>query len=285
MTFWAKLLTIICCFLSLVFATMSGVIFAKRQDFRDGWEKEKAARALSEQKLQDDISVLSQTLDDVKGKLADAQKAHSAATLELDKTRGERDTALRQFNDETAKSQAFQNTLNQYNAKLDLVVTQNADFVKANKALEAENSKRMAELTTANVQISQLQKSKTDLEKERKDLQVQLADARDSLAFNAEVFKELAARNIEAAGVIHDLQSLPDIRGRVAAVDAKTRSVVLNVGRKQGVMKNYTFTVFRGSQFVGNVSIFEVSDTLSAGHIEVERAPVQVGDSAWTRLP
>jgi len=124
----------------------------------------------------------------------------------------------------------------------------------------------------------------TELEKLRDSLQTQLAQAKDTIALNEEVFAELSKHGIEARTVIAGLQNVPPIDGLVIAVLPDTHTVALNVGSKQGVRKNFNFTIFRGPDFIAKVNVFDVEEKRCAAQIITSSGPVKVGDAAQTRL-
>ena len=94
----------------------------------------------------------------------------------------------------------------------------------------------------------------------------------------------MSRRNVAWRELITSWATLPDIKAKVLKVDAESNFVLLNVGRKQGVMKNYDFSIFRDGVFVAKVNVFDVQDDLCAARITVPKLPIQRGDNAWTRL-
>ena len=62
--------------------------------------------------------------------------------------------------------------------------------------------------------------------------------------------------------------------------------VIISAGRADKVRRGYEFTVFRGNEYVAKVVIDLVAETYCVGHSrkEMERLPVEVGDSVKTRF-
>ena len=111
-----------------------------------------------------------------------------------------------------------------------------------------------------------------------------LGKAEETLKLNDDIFAELSRRNVAWRELIAGWATLPDIKGKVVKVDAESNFILLNAGRKQGVMKNYDFSIFREGVFVAKVSVFDVQDDLCAARVVVPKLAIQRGDSAWTRL-
>ena len=285
MTFWAKLLTIVAFVLSLVFATMSGVIFTKRNDFRALLKAEKVAHESDVKKYADEIAEKDLRLESKEADLGNANTKISSLTHELETTRTERDSYARQLKDQTATTERFRTSLDKYVRDNEATMARNKELIAYNKKVEGENRKLMAALTEERKTTSNLEKVKADLENERDGLKAGLAKANEHLKLNEEAFAELRRRHFEVRQAIDKIKTLPTVKAKVVTVDTGAKVVVLNVGRKDGVKKNFTFTIFRGPKFVGTVNIFDLNEEWSAGHIELANLPMQRGDDAWTRLP
>jgi len=285
MTFWAKLLTIILFVLSIAFAAMSGVVFSKRQDWRLQASRAQSEKEQITKQKDQEIAGLRMQLEARTADLNNLQSQVRDLTNELDTTRRDREDLARKLRDQETANADMQATLRQNNQALETIMTRNKEVAAENRKLEQENRDLMGRLTEANVRRSELEKQVAEMTQDLQKTRTQLADATEQLKFNEEIFAELSRRNVEWRNVIQDLQALPDIRAKVLQVDPAAKMVVLNVGRNQGVKKNFTFTIFRDASFVAYVNIFEVGDDMSAGYIQVAKRPVQQGDDAWTRLP
>ena len=285
MTFWAKLLTILILVLSLVFATMSAFVFTQRTNLNQ------ELGTLSEQ-YDADVGNLNSTIEEQRMELAEQSQTISDLNAELAGLKQE--YATLQSNHEQVKQelsdtemalQQARETINTRDKTLEVVMQRNEKLEERDDVLEAENHELSTKLTAANAEISDLKKTRAELEETRDNLEEALADARDKLRFNEEVFNALAQANIEAKAIIEDIQAVPTVSGRVVYVDPETRSLVLNVGREQGVRKAFNFTIYRGDEFVAKASVFEVGERQSAATIEYSKLPVEIGDNATTRLP
>jgi hypothetical protein len=68
------------------------------------------------------------------------------------------------------------------------------------------------------------------------------------------------------------------------SVNKDLRFVVLNKGSKDGVKAGYTFQIYRGQQYKGQVRVQDVQEGMCSALILNEKAPIANGDSATTRL-
>ena len=287
MTFWAKLLTIIAFVLSLVFATMSGVVFTKRADLRGELKK-------VGEKLGGQIEALENEKNDANATIVVLQADLTKKTAEATDLANRLDTAVREretFESEVAKRQALveklTTNLSDQQRAFQATLNRNKELIGHNKTLGDKNRQLMSELTGEKTQNSQLRKEKADLENLRDQIKASLAQATQAIALHNEVFAELRSRNIEYRDILDSFLAMPTIRAKVVSVKDDAGMVVLNVGKDDGVKKNFTFTVHRGPKFLAKVSVFEVRDDISAAMIDVKgkSAAIQRGDNAWTRLP
>jgi len=287
MTFWAKLLTIIAFVLSLVFATMAGVVFTKRADLRGELKNVRddlGARIAALEKEKNDANA---TIEVLKADLSKKTTEATDLTNRLETAVRERAT----FESEVAKRQALveklTTNLSDQQRAFQATLDRNKELIAHNKTLGDKNRQLMSELTEEKTQNSELRKEKAELEDLRDQLKASLAQAEQTIGLHNEVFAELRSRNIEYRNILDSFLAMPTIRAKVVSVKPDAGMIVLNVGKEDGVKKNFTFTVHRGPKFVAKVSVFEVRDDISAAMIDVKAkgAAIQRGDNAWTRLP
>jgi len=85
-----------------------------------------------------------------------------------------------------------------------------------------------------------------------------------------------------------DIVAQPDIEAAVLDVrhDPPPGLVMLNVGKNVGVKRGYTFEIFNGSRYKGQVRVENVQDDISSALIirAVPDASITQGDSASTHL-
>ena len=130
--------------------------------------------------------------------------------------------------------------------------------------LETENNTLYAKLSDGQSRSNKLEKENTDLTASLKTATAALGKAEDTIKLNDEIFAELSRRNVAWRELITKWATLPDIKAKVVRVDTESNFVLLNVGQKQGVKKNYEFSIFRDGTFVAKVNVFDVQDDLCA---------------------
>jgi len=72
------------------------------------------------------------------------------------------------------------------------------------------------------------------------------------------------------------VSSLPDIEGRVIAVDPENRLVVVNLGRKDNVKPGDRLSVYRGNDFIADIELVKIQNQLSAGAVLSKDNQIQV---------
>lgn len=270
MTFWAKLLTVIVLVLSVFFAAASALLFAGRTEWRQEY-----------QKLQDNtdaqIAALKTNLEAMTSdyKKADADRTQLAA----DKAGLET----------TNKAQAdqivqLQNDARQKNMLIDKMNSQ-ITYLEEDRKWADDRYTAMRDLKEkAENEANDLRTKLTDSEKANRQLTQRNAALTDDLQKTKEnltaVTEMLAAKNELIAhlyDVFPNMRSQIDtfaklekrINGKAVAVDEASGIVIINIGTKAGVEKDYKFTVYRNGEFKGMIRIFALNgDSLAAGRIE-----------------
>jgi len=285
MTFWAKLLTVILFALSIAFAAASGVLFAKREDFRGQLEAAKRDHAREIEALNRKVGELDGDLAAKKNELQNATTDLTARRLQIQKLTGDVTQLRGQVQKLETDAAAQRNLAAKLAQDVKALTNRNGALAKENESVTKENRTLHTNLRTERTRTSTLEKANAALIGERDELKVNLADAKKQIDEDEEIFAALAERNIEARTVIGMTRIIPEVKARVASVDLKNGLVVLNVGSKQGVKKNFEFTVFRDDKFIATINVFHLQDDYSAARIITKKDDVQLGDDAWTRLP
>lgn len=146
-----------------------------------------------------------------------------------------------------------------------------------NEALDAKEKQKSAEddlvrtegdLATANDRISELETALAGLDQEKTHVESLLNIAR-SKGFD-----------------ISSLVAMPDIDAEVVEVDNSLGFVILSAGSEQGVAKGFTFQLYRGKEYLGEVEVDNLWAKRCAARIKLlnEGAAIQIHDSASTVL-
>ena len=284
MTFWVKLLTVVVFILSLIFASMSIVLFGKREDYRYKFVQEAALHAQEKQQWTQDNAKLHEQLTQAGTEIAEANANVNAIKVSLSTANDlvkSKEADLREKDIQSQKDKDLNlkiaYDLDKFTADLR---SANADREK----LTTENKSLYVKFSDAESRSNKLEKENTDLTASLTTATAALDKAKDTLKLNDEIFAELSRRNVAWRELITKWATLPDIKTKVLSVDKESNIVLLNAGLKQGVQKNFEFSIFRDGTFVAKVNVIDVQDNLCAARITVPKLPIQKGDNAWTRL-
>jgi len=134
------------------------------------------------------------------------------------------------------------------------------------------------------------QQGQRDAEDAQKALERQIADLeteKQSLTDQVAKLDTHLSMLVEKTGVsVSDLMAQEKVDGSVLAVDTSTGLVMLNVGSEQGVKRGYSFDVWSGNQYKGQVVVQNVQPNMSSATIKapVQGTVIRQGDLASTRM-
>lgn len=142
--------------------------------------------------------------------------------------------------------------------------------------VEAENNALVQRLIT-------WRRNHAELQKERERLESALAQCKEALAG---LRQPRQVGGIIWGSCIWPPPAREPIRGKVIAVNAGLRLLVINQGRMAGVKKRTSFIVFRGNTYVGKAVVDDVYLDRSAARYERDAMArkVRVGDAVTTKL-
>lgn len=148
-----------------------------------------------------------------------------------------------------------------------------------------ERDKAYEEKETAEEQLAVMVARSADLDKDNHDLKVLLASLQEDLNAS-EATLALLREKYDIGLLVADLPA-PAIDAKVSNVSNQTTPAlcVLSVGDEDGVKPGFTFTVYRGTEFVGRVLVERVQDDLSFCRVLFTKdgSQIQINDSATTR--
>jgi hypothetical protein len=184
-------------------------------------------------------------------------------------------------------------------ANLDKIGGQLGDLVAQNKSLEEAKSRAMQGQNDAERARDAAQQAQAGAEAAQRAAQQQVTTMQRDLAAAAEqeraLREELASLDarfktlVDRTGAnIDELMAQPLIEGRVLDVNKTIEPglVALNVGSDAGVQRGFTFEVYRGRDYLGQVRVENVRPSMSTALIvrTYEGRDIRQGDMAATRL-
>ena len=290
MTFTAKVLVLIILVLSLIFATMAGVLYNKRMKYQQALADVKSTLVVKIGELGQEVKKRDGQISKLRDDYAKLQFADEKVKMELAKTK-----ELGQKSDEIIKDLREDNI--QVKADKDAMQTllktaeQRRDLVEKELATRRKELEKTSEkLFKAQTDISNLNRNLAKVEDQRDKLGEANRGLSERLEMRENQIALLRKRFGYDAAVQNTLDSefttLKDIQGKVLKVDPGTGYVIINRGRADDVLKDYVFTVYRDDNYVARIRISELDPEgkLSAGKIINQKLPVKRGDTVATRL-
>lgn len=281
----AKLFTVINVVLAGVFLGWAANALSTASDFKTQLAAEKSAH------------------EKTKADMGTEKSSLIAAKQELEKTRdtirGERDQATAEIErlkgqvaDEERKNNEMRGDVAKIANSIDNLTAQNKqlaeardkamqsqrdaekardDAVAAQKAAESNKGDLETQLHTAQNTIADLEKGSTGLKKDLDSANTQLASL-------------VAATGVSAG----EISSMPQIEGRVLDISMNVEPglVAINKGSDDGVKRGFTFEVYDGRTYKGQVRVEYVHPNVSSALIvrAVPGQKIRQGDAASTRL-
>lgn len=258
-----------------------------------------------------------QTADDFKGDLADEQAAHQATrsaseeeisglniqlnTLrddqrkfigERDGLKTERDALQGQLDEEKrtngqmrAQLAEIASTLGDYRDSIAQLGREKDAAVERAHAAENERDDATQAAQDAELERRNAEEARGRAEERIDELTQEIENLRSQLSATSSRLEAVVAKyNIPS----EDLAAVPQIEAAVLEVrrDIPPGLVMLNVGQSAGVKRGYTFHVYRGGTYKGQVRVEGVEgENCSAIPVGGDLgATIQQGDSATTRL-
>jgi len=278
----SKVFTILNVVLALFLVGTVASILARSDDYKDKWTKEVDAHKLDTDKLQAEIDAALGETSSLKVRVGELGNQKSNVEISLQTMTAERDQ-LRNDNN------GLRTEVGGINTSLAGLQTQLADAESRNKTLMDQNESYSSATAAAEA-------AKLAAENDRARLDGDLARRDDDVAAaETQVTQLLAERDLlnaersalVAAGVnIHEIigDTEPLIEATVS--DVGTGFVVLSVGESDGVRMGYSFDVYRGPNYIGQVVVDKVFPDNSIARVVVTNPGegFQRLDNATTRL-
>jgi chromosome segregation ATPase len=253
------------------------------------------------------------TTKELKKELADAQAAHATALAAKDEELAKLDVDLK---DVTEQQRTMREERDGIRAEADRLKTQVEELRRAGETMQANLTKIQATLGDYNNSITQLTQQKDAAveraheaerardtamaEKQAAELAMSAAEEATNNAnltiadlekVKADLMAQVDTLDTRLTALVdrtgtswEDIAVQKPIDAQVLRVDRELQFVVINKGRADEVKPGYTFDIYRGSTYKGQVRIQDVQENMSSGQIVVEKNAIATGDSATTTL-
>jgi len=281
----AKAFVVLNLFLSLIFMTISGVLFAHEQHWKDKAENSQALVGKWMRDYDDLADTLKQKIDglvrdktELKNKLDDKEDEITQKNTQLTTLKNE-NTALRDANRRLQQSyealdQRWKSTDQQRKTVMNELDRRTAELARLREA-KSLSDEQVVLLSAAQ---GESRRTINKLEDQIASQQKEIDEKSRILAAAKRIGPDVIRMALEEkqGGVV------PPIRAKVLAVDEGTKIVLLSVGREDQVEPNMKFIIYRGAEFVGDVIVDKVYAQRCSARITLVKQPIMVGDEAAT---
>lgn len=281
----AKLFTILNVILAGVFLGFAAHSLNTEASFKERLDKEVAAHKVDKDALGADKSKLA-------AEKAELEKARDAMQGERDSAKAEIDRLKGQVADQERANNEMRGSVDKISKSIDQLVADNKQLNdardkaaaaqrEAEKSRDDANTARAAaeakagdldtKLHTSDNKIADLEKANVDLKKDRDSKETQL----QSLSEYTQV-------------KLSDFVNVPQIDGKVLDVSMQVEPglVSINKGEDDGVKRGFTFEIYDGKTYKGQVRVEYVHKS-SCSALLIRPVPgqkIKQGDSASTRI-
>lgn len=240
-------------------------------------EQQMAAKVTEYEQASSEFTSQKRALDGEKRSLESAKQ-----DLEV-----ERDNAKRSADKESLDNQQLRDDLSKLAVNYELLQGDLSASQQRNIALQDSNDDLRGQAQTA-------QNDAREAELARRDLEDQIATYEDSIeGLNGELTVAMdrarqAERLVDFAKTAgfdpSTLIATPAIDALVAQVDTEYGFVILDKGAADSVEKGFTFDIYRGPDYLGQVRVDTVNDNYSTARIMLSNGTMRAHDRATTRL-
>jgi cell shape-determining protein MreC len=188
-------------------------------------------------------------------KLSDALKRSS----EIDKKLQEANYQIDYLNKELEKEKTSQQDMLKETEQL-------RNVLKQKEAAEGDLRER---LTQSQTKSKNLESQLAQLESEKATLTNRIIELEDGASQGVELGEIVVGPQATAAGVVpgpESIQKIPitSLQAKVLVVNKKYNFAVIDLGSRDGVKFNDTFSVYHGNNYIGDIRVEKVHESMSA---------------------
>jgi predicted nucleic acid-binding Zn-ribbon protein len=287
MSLLAKVFIVIQTVLIMAYLGVSATLYQHRREWRSSYAKLRERYSVMTKRSSEEIKTLQRSLEaraqfisvkdgevqHLKGLYAGQLQAALEAAKKLLEKQKDLEAARREFEATNASLTATTNTLSK--------TQERANDLQAR--LDEANGRR----SLAETQVARLVQQNSELQKNLGDLRQSYADTRKTLRDKEFLIAMAEEQGVNFATLLPG-PPVPPIDGKVAAVrdDMNPPLVLLTVGSDDKVEKGFHFSIYRGSEFIGQVIVEKVLKDSSGCRVHFVKSGQRIlaGDNAATRL-
>lgn len=271
--------------LAAAFLGWASNALATNQKWKDQHDSMLVAKAEEIKAKLDEISGLTTKLGQTEEEGRTRREERDSLQTQLEAANSRLAEAQRENDAMQANLTKISATLNDYNDTISQLNTEKDRAVQRSQEMERERDQAVATATDAEQARRDAADAKTQADTSIADLQAERTTLQEQLSRVETQLQVL----VNTTGVAYDeILAQPDINAAVLDVrhDLPPGLVMLNVGANQNVKRGYTFEIFNGRQYKGQVRVENVQDDVSSALIirAVPGTTIAQGDRASTHL-
>jgi len=281
----ARVFSVLNLILAASFLAWASTTLAHSQDYKRKYESEQADHATTTEEKNDQISELETLRDRARTEAESFRTERDSVTERANRIDGDLSQVRSDFSDSQANTQRLTNSVDaiqennrQLQSDKDRAVESGHEAGRAKESAEEAQQEAESNLVDAQSDIEGLNNAISDRDTEIVALNRTISDLETQLA-----------TVVELTGVSFDqITAQPSIDATVvrAVHDISPGLVALNQGSEKGVKVGYTFEIYNGGQYKGQVRVENVRPNMCTALITTAVTGTQIGqgDSAATRL-
>jgi myosin heavy subunit len=284
----AKIFVIVLTVLSLVFLGTQATLYYHQNDWRAAYVNQQARMRLALEEKQQEIQAAQAAIKDLEkkreelaGTVRQVQTISKATEDAFQNKQAELNRLQQQYATLESAHKAISQTIEEKDRTL-------AQFEARIKDLSDQLKTATAEKEQAEAQNARLTTIKTTLEKDLAEVRKDYTATKQKLLDAELVLDELRNQGVPISTLVVNHKPMPPINGKVAGVksDVQPALVLLTVGKDDKVERGFTFTIYRGNQFIGKVVVEKLMADSCGCRVLFTAAGQQIkaGDDAATRL-
>jgi len=277
-----KIFVVLNLFFALAFVAIAAALLAEKDDWKTRYENERDIRRATESVAEADRNVLQAKLDDERRKVDQLRESHLALMKDYENQREENKNL-------TETQTRLEEKLNRLEESYSSIDDRINDLQRNNERLNRLNLQLEQEKVDARERQRQAEEAYHDMLAALEESEKRLRDAgQQTQAMRRQIedyklrYEDMIRQGFPASEIVPPRA----IDGLVRAVSDEVPLVMLSVGKDDGVEPGYTFTVYRGSEYVGKVQVSTVfADSASASILqEYSKLQPREGDHVTTRI-
>ena len=216
-------------------------------------------------KLQEQIKEININLEKTGTELANYKKQNSELELRLKDAQAQIDTLTNDLQQEKTTKQEALKQIDNLKAELEQQKSFKLDLEKKFNAAQEDVKKTQAQLKELESRKTELETKISELETKSKDLEAKVQGIElGTIVIGRETTPPQQTVSKPATRKQEKKIPVSGLEGKVLVVNKDYNFVVINLGTKDGVEMDNVFSVYHGNNYIGDVKIEKIHDSMAA---------------------